>query len=305
MLFGASISLSSYLFAAARASGVEDVTGSLTNFAFVLPFLLQTAGLTILYLVMPNYPVARRDALMGGLVAGILLDLLKRGFGLYVTHFPTYETIYGAMATVPIFLIWCYVSWMVVLLGAEVAAALPEWRHGSRTPRRGELPVLHRLSSVLAVLNALNRASQDGQPLSERRLSRIARIGPQALGWTTRRLQDLNYIARTERSRWVLSRDLSSVPLSRLYTELGLDLSGPFPTGHKSLGWSRRFAETVDEMGDARDRIMATDLKTLLSTPNDSNDSDEDWDEDLAPPNQSFQMKALALIGLGTLGQAS
>ncbi len=304
MLFGASISLSSYLFAAARASGVESVTGSLTNFAFVLPFLLQTAGLTILYLVMPNYPVARRDALIGGLVAGILLDVLKRGFGLYVTYFPTYETIYGAMATIPIFLIWCYVSWMVVLLGAEMAAALPEWRHGSRTPRRGELPILHRLSSALAVLNALHRAAQDGRPLSERQLSRIARIGPQALGWTTRKLEKLNYIARTERSRWVLSRDLSSVPLSQLYSELGLDLSGPYPTGHRSAGWAKRFAETVDEMGDARDRIMATDLRTLLSPTDDVDEPMDDPEEEPVAPNMTFRTKVLALIGLGTLGQA-
>jgi len=58
-------------------------------------------------------------------------------------------------------------------------------------------------------------------------------------------------------------------------------------------------------MGEARDRIMASDLKSLLATTGDGEVEEDDWEEDLKAPNQSFQMKALALIGLGTLGQAS
>lgn len=308
MLFGASISLSSYLFAIARASGVESVTGSLTRFAFVIPFLLQTAGLAFMFYVIPNYSVRRRDALIGGLVAGIMLDLLKRGFGLYVTYFPTYETIYGAMATVPIFLIWVYLSWMVVLFGAEVTAGLPEWRHGARSPRRDALPPLQRLSAALSVLQVLQRAATEGTTLSERRLARATKSGPMTLGWATRRLKALNYIARTDRNDWVLSRDLSGVSLGSLYAALGLDLTGRLPSGHLNTAWGQRFTEILDEMGRTTNDIMATDLRTLLAPPAVGDDplpDDVDEEEDdLTPTRGIMNAKVLALIGLGTIGQA-
>ncbi len=310
MLFGASISLSSYLFAAARASGVESVTGNLTNFAFVVPFLLQTAGLAILYLVMPNYPVRRRDALVGGLVAGIMLDVLKRGFGLYITYFPTYETIYGAMATVPIFLVWVYLSWMVVLFGAEIAAGLPEWRHGARSPRRENLSPLIRLTATLSVLNALLRASSEGVTLSERRLQRSSKIGPLALGWVTRTLKKKLYLARTEKNGWVLSRDLGGVSLSTLYSDLGIDLGGRMPGGQLNTAWGQRFAEILNELERSQNDIMSTDLKTLLSPPDvgdeplPAEDEDEDETVGTGSTKKSFNAKVLALIGLGTLGQA-
>lgn len=308
MLFGASISMSSYLFAIARTSSVESVTGDLTRFAAVIPFLLQAMGLTVLYLVMPNYPVRRSDAFVGGLVAGVLLDVLKRGFGIYVTSFPTYETIYGAMATVPIFLIWVYLSWMVVLFGAEVAAGMPEWRHGARKPHAEGLDPLHRLSGALSILNALQRAAVDGVTLSERRLSRMAKLGPQAMGWATRRLVELNYIARTDRNHWVLSRDLSNVSLSTLYTELGLDLSGALPKGPRNSAWGDRFRAIVEEAGSARDTVMATDLRSLLSPIDATLVSAEPDDDDDAPASgskASFNAKILGLIGLGTLAQGS
>jgi len=65
---------------------------------------------------------------VGGVVAGVLFELAKRGFGVYVAHFPTYELIYGAFAIIPLFLLWMYVSWVVVLFGATLTAALEERR---------------------------------------------------------------------------------------------------------------------------------------------------------------------------------
>lgn len=96
----------------------------------LVPVLLEIFGFALLYSAVPNCRVRRRDAIAGGLAAALLFEVLKRGFALYLIYFPTYQVIYGAISAVPIFLVWMYASWAVTLFGAEVAAALPEWRKG-------------------------------------------------------------------------------------------------------------------------------------------------------------------------------
>lgn len=94
--------------------------------ARLLPFLLTTFVLTGLYVIVPNRRVPIGDALVGAVFAALLLEALKIGFGYYLRQFPTYQVIYGALAVIPIFLVWMYLSWAVILFGAEVAAARPE-----------------------------------------------------------------------------------------------------------------------------------------------------------------------------------
>ena len=100
-----------------------------------LPFLLTVIGLTALFAYVPNRQVLWRDALVGGVFTAFCLEVLKSGFAFYITQFPTYTLIYGAFATVPIFLMWMYLSWMVVLLGATVVAILPDLRKRERYTR--------------------------------------------------------------------------------------------------------------------------------------------------------------------------
>src|SRR5207245_10604463 len=84
----------------------------------------------LLDVAMPNRRISPRDAVLGGLLAGIVFEISKRAFAFYIAQFPTYTLVYGAFATVPIFLLWIYVSWLVVIFGAVVVASLPEWRAG-------------------------------------------------------------------------------------------------------------------------------------------------------------------------------
>jgi len=91
-----------------------------------LPFLLTWAALASLYILVPNRKVPVTDALVGSFLAGIVFELAKRGFAVYVSHFPTYTLIYGAFATLLIFLVWLYVSWLIVLAGATFTAMLTE-----------------------------------------------------------------------------------------------------------------------------------------------------------------------------------
>jgi membrane protein len=98
-------------------------------------FVFKAAGLSVaaiffagLYLAVPNARVAARDALWAGLFAALGFLLMQKAFGVYLARFPSFTLVYGAFATVPIFLLWLYLSWAVVLLGALVAATLPEFR---------------------------------------------------------------------------------------------------------------------------------------------------------------------------------
>ncbi len=128
LLLAASFSLSTYLFAAARSIDVDALTGPLAWITEMAPMLLTAAALCPMYWLMPNYPVQWRHAMVGGLAAAGCFEVLKRGFALYVANFPSYEVVYGAMAAFPLFLVWAYLSWVVVLLGAELTASLPEGR---------------------------------------------------------------------------------------------------------------------------------------------------------------------------------
>lgn len=128
LLFGAALWLSGVLYATGAnlgGSGFAFVVGLVAPFG---PLVLETAAFALLYLVVPNRKVRRRDALAGGFAAALLFEIVKLGFALYLVFFPGYEAIYGALAAIPVFLVWMYASWAVILLGAELSAALPEWR---------------------------------------------------------------------------------------------------------------------------------------------------------------------------------
>jgi membrane protein len=127
ILIGVSLTITSYLVSLPLFSG-NTVLGGFRAFALgMLPPLSEWLAFVLLYTVVPNHPVRLRHALVGGLFAMVLFEIAKRGFGYFVVTFPSYRLLYGALAALPIFLIWIYLSWVVTLLGAVLTAALPEW----------------------------------------------------------------------------------------------------------------------------------------------------------------------------------
>jgi len=128
LLIGGALSLSAALMATGARYGGATFTWSMGWITPFIPFLLQTIAFTLLYLITPNRRVSWRDALAGGVAAAVMFETVKHGFAFYIRLFPTYDAIYGAIATIPVFLVWIYLCWIATLLGAEVAATLPEWR---------------------------------------------------------------------------------------------------------------------------------------------------------------------------------
>ena len=125
MLIGSSVVVSSYL--TGLAAFTEEYTPGLGTFLLSLvPSGAAMLAFTILYMVVPNRRVFARHALVGAIVATIAFEITKSGFALYVTNFPSYELIYGALAVVPILFLWVYLSWLIVLFGAEFTCSLGE-----------------------------------------------------------------------------------------------------------------------------------------------------------------------------------
>lgn len=121
ILMGASLTMSTYFLSLAAFTGQAATIGT-----FLIPVLLESLAFLLLYLVMPNVRVSLMHALVGALVASMLFELTKKVFVLYVGNFANYEVVYGALAALPIFLIWVYLSWVVTLIGAEVVAVLQQ-----------------------------------------------------------------------------------------------------------------------------------------------------------------------------------
>ena len=133
LVLAASFSVATYIFTQTEVLGADPsghlaFTGFFGRFARGVPALILIAGFTSFYKIAPNRYVAWRDALMGGVLAGVLFSGLRWSFGIYLVYFPTYKDLYGALSAVPVFLLWMFLSWMVVLLGAVIAASLPDWR---------------------------------------------------------------------------------------------------------------------------------------------------------------------------------
>ena len=132
LLIGAALSASGILMSAGERVGGSIFTVSVAWVTPGMPFALEAVAFTLLYLIAPNRRVKFSDALLGGVVAAGIFEIVKYAFALYLFFFPTYEAIYGAVAAIPIFLLWIYCCWATVLLGAEVTASLPEAREKGR-----------------------------------------------------------------------------------------------------------------------------------------------------------------------------
>jgi len=118
------VSMSITSFVGAQSWWLAMPTQASIVWTLILPWMSSTVGLTLLYWAIPSSPVKFINALIGASSAALLFELSKRLFGLYITHFPLQEAIFGALAAFPLILIWLFVAWLVILLGAELCYAL-------------------------------------------------------------------------------------------------------------------------------------------------------------------------------------
>ncbi len=215
LLVGASLSLSSYLVSLSLGwtQGLPLIGGLPLKLA---PLALTIAALSLLYLAVPNRAVRFSHALAAGFVTGMAFELMKKLFALYLTQFPTYTLVYGAFAAVPIFLVWIYLSWLVVLLGAVMAAALPYWHN--QIWRHETTPTL-LFANALIVLQALHAVRQRGEALYLPQLQERLHVGLDESEELLERLEAARWVSNTAGNGWVLSCDPENVTLADIFQE--------------------------------------------------------------------------------------
>jgi len=212
VLIGASLSLTSWLVSLSMGL-VKEIPGAGVGLLRVVPVILIWIALTILYLAMPNRRVLVRDAMAGGLLAALAFEAMKRGFALYITQFPTYKLVYGAFASLPIFLLWVYLSWLVVLTGAIFVAVLPEWRQQSW---QGESAPGTQFFDALHILGLLRSAHRDGSVLTLRQLHAAVKLRIDQIEWMLDAMSAAKWIGRVGPG-WALIRDPRGIRVVDVY----------------------------------------------------------------------------------------
>ena len=216
LLIGTGLAVSSYLVSLPLFSEVETNWGLQGKLLGTLPFVLTFLAFLLVYKLIPNRHVPLTHALGGSLVASILFEFAKRGFTYYITHFPTHEAIYGAFASIPIFLIWIYLCWVIVLLGAEITRSLTTFANESQNRA---IPALNSVFfDACRIVARLVDAQNSGRPFSERELLKLEpAVKHSRLDQILDRLAEAKWLVRTEGGDWMLARNPEQETLLDLY----------------------------------------------------------------------------------------
>jgi membrane protein len=187
----------------------------------IIPALLSWGGFALLYVLVPNRRVRWGDAVIGAAVSAGLFTVLRAGFGVYIGSMTSYSAIYGALAAVPVFLLWIFLIWYAILAGAVITAALPDWRLMRAGLASG--PSLN-LAVALELLNCLSKSFRAGRAATSQELALTIEVPEAFVLPVLENLRAARYVAIGENGRWMLVRDLKTVPLAELIHRFGFGI---------------------------------------------------------------------------------
>jgi membrane protein len=216
VMMGGGLIVTSYIMSVPLLSKTADTIDHWLGFLKLIPLLLEVFTFTLLYWLVPNVRVQFRYAIIGGFCATVLFEIAKQGFAWYTQTFPTYQTVYGALAAVPIFLVWLYLSWLVTLLGAQLTYTLE--RHAKGWLQQQDANQNRQLLPILHVLNSLWTAQHNGTSVALQTIAEQSYISEARAALLLEDLYQHQLVARNENNDWLLSRDLDSLSLCDLYT---------------------------------------------------------------------------------------
>jgi membrane protein len=224
LVLGVSLSMTSWVLSANKGF-VGAIPGGLKFVLDLIEFLLLGGAMSALYHYVPNTHVRWRHALAGGFFVAIGFELAKRGLTWYLGSVGTYSAIYGAFATVPIFLLWLFTSWVIVLMGAVIAAYAPALRMQVQNPGHAPGQTFALAIAVLQSLVDARLSAERGLSLEE--LGARQRHDPLLIEPVLESLISLDWVARLDEEgvqRHVLLCDPDQTPAAALIDGL---LLGP------------------------------------------------------------------------------
>jgi membrane protein len=212
LLVGGSLSLTSWLvgMSVGYARQIPEFGVTLLK---VVPVLLTTLAFSLLFRVVPNRYVPMRHAVTGGVVASVAFEFMNRTFAYYIAHFPTYKLVYGAFASIPIFLLWIYLSCLTILLGALIAASLSHWR-GNIVENNSPASQLYH---ALRILKMMGEGLHSGTVQTLYSLSGKLHIGFDSLEQILEKLAQANVVRKLDGRGWAMIRDAGHVRVDELF----------------------------------------------------------------------------------------
>ena len=214
LLAAASLAMSARFFA---LSVFDTEAGHVLEAAMLrlAPMALEVFAFATIYKVVPHRTVQWRHAIAGALLATVLFELVKGGIGIYLGTFGNYSRIYGTLAFVPVFLLWIFMSWIAVLLGASLASSISAFRY---QPVSMRLPEGYEMYGLLRLLARFNEARTSGAGLHTDDIQRLEPLLTDSLVQEMlAQLAEINVVRRAEGGEWLLARDLDDLSLGELY----------------------------------------------------------------------------------------
>ena len=227
---------------------------------WIISFSLTVLGFFILYWTIPNRSVPIRAAAISGLFSAVIFELLKNLFGFIMTNFTSYTIVYGAFAAIPIFLLWIFLSWNIVLLGVEVSYALTAFH-------TGKIQTRHPVLMMLDVLELFYKKQKTGETVSDAEALDI--LGRGEIGrWPSyvRQLEKQNLVQRTDNNEYVLARNLDTVDFWTFYKALPYTLPRREDVGniHPDDVWMQRIGPALIDADDYLAAKLSVPLSTIL-----------------------------------------
>ncbi|MCO1334040.1 YihY family inner membrane protein [Microbulbifer sp. OS29] len=243
ILLGAGLATSTYVFSQKLFLGGADSFEVTSVFLRVLPFIFSTIVFTLLFIAVPNCYVPLRHGIEGGIIISIAFEVMKYLFGLLVAR-SSVQAIYGAFAVVPLFLLWIYLMWILVLAGCVLVRTLSVYQAATQEREHSDLV------AVLIVLWHMYKKCSLGRSLRERDISLI---GIKFAQWRRLRkiLQKHRVITQTDRNEYVLLRDLNTIPLVEMAAWLSAEwMPSGIPIDLEGLPW---YTEVEQRFTSARE----------------------------------------------------
>ncbi|MFZ2542451.1 MAG: YihY family inner membrane protein [Gallionella sp.] len=259
LLIGASLSLTSWLIGLSMGYA-KHIPLFGVGVLKILPILFATLAFALLFRLVPNRYVPRSHAFIGALVAAVLFETMNRIFGYYVSHFPSYKLVYGAFASVPIFLLWIYLSWLTILIGAEISASLSHWR----APMAQQLTTTTQLLDALRILKIMVNGFQQGKVSTFPAMSKTLHIGYDELEKILDKLASADIVRKAEGQGWLLMRDPNHIRAIELLHLFVLD-SGILLAEHSDDPLRQWFYTNARKLEKSTD-ISLQELLTITST---------------------------------------